>query len=438
MNFDRMREILIEKAIHGELIDSSKVGIDLHLDANEAKERYFPIPKGWKWVQIKEIATSNVGLTYKPSDISESGEGTPVLRSTNIVDNQFAFESDLKRVVIGDIPEKCLIRNGDLLICSRNGSKRLVGKCAIVSGLKEKCAFGAFMTILRSEHVKYLKYFIESRFFKKTVLDKSNSTSIKQLTQKMLLDAWCPLPPKEDQSRIISRLEELLSEIDRAEKAYQELQTLSGVLRGQILQEAIQGKLVPQLDSEGAVEKIGDAPEDVPFAIPNSWKWRSLEEIFKFIDYRGKTPTKSAEGIRLMTASNIRQGYIDHKRVEFISTEEYASRQSRGISKKGDLLFTTEAPLGNVAIADLETYSAGQRVITLQTDSENKKLLMYFMLSPYFQKALKDNATGTTAQGIKAARLKKMLLPVPPIEEQSRIVAKVDDLLRQVDALSGK
>ena len=135
MNFDRMREILIEKAIHGELICPSKVGIALHLDANETKERYFQIPKDWKWVQVKEIATSNVGLTYKPSDISESGEGTPVLRSTNIVDNQFAFENDLKRVVIDDIPEKCLIRNGDLLICSRNGSKRLVGKCAIVSGL---------------------------------------------------------------------------------------------------------------------------------------------------------------------------------------------------------------------------------------------------------------------------------------------------------------
>jgi len=92
--------------------------------------------------------------------------------------------------------------------------------------------------------------------------------------------------------------------------------------------------------------------------------------------------------------------------------------------------------LGNVALADLDVYSAGQRVITLQTDSENKKLLMYFMLSPYFQKALKNNATGTTAQGIKAARLKKLMLPVPPVEEQARIASKVEELLKQVDALS--
>lgn len=283
-----------------------------------------------------------------------------------------------------------------------------------------------------------MKVIFQSDYYREHIRNSVKGTNINNVKKEYITELCVPIPPVAEQIRIVAKLDEAFAEIDRAEKAYQELQTLSGVLRGQILQEAIQGKLVPQLDSEEEVQQIGGAPEDVPFTIPSSWKWRSLEEIFKFIDYRGKTPTKSTEGIRLMTASNVRQGYIDHKRVEFISTEEYASRQSRGVSQKGDLLFTTEAPLGNVAIADLETYSAGQRVITLQTDSENKKLLMYFMLSPYFQKALKDNATGTTAQGIKAARLKKMLLPVPPLEEQNRIVAKVDDLLNQVDALSEK
>ena len=253
-----------------------------------------------------------------------------------------------------------------------------------------------------------------------------------QFLKKLMI----PVPPIHEQCRIVDRVEELLSEINRAEKAYEELQTLAGVLRGQILQEAIQGKLVPQMAEEGVVEQIGVAPDERPFEIPKSWKWRALDEIFKFVDYRGKTPTKTTDGVRLITASNVRQGYVDHKRIEFISSEEYIDRQNRGISKKGDILFTTEAPLGNVALADLDVYSAGQRVITLQTDSENKKLLMYFMLSPYFQKALKNNATGTTAQGIKAARLKKLMLPVPPVEEQARIASKVEELLKQVDALS--
>ncbi|MCI5897358.1 MAG: restriction endonuclease subunit S, partial [Sutterella sp.] len=173
----------------------------------------------------------------------------------------------------------------------------------------------------------------------------------------------------------------------------------------------------------------------MPFALPRKWKWIQLENLFLFIDYRGKTPTKSECGIRLITASNVKKGYIDHQRVEYISLSEYESRQSRGISKKGDILFTTEAPLGNAALADLDTYSAGQRVITLR--SSNNLMLhefaVYEILSSFFQKILKDNATGTTAKGIKAARLKKLWIPVPPLEEQARIGAKIRLLFGQMD-----
>ena len=206
-------------------------------------------------------------------------------------------------------------------------------------------------------------------------------------------------------------------------------------LRASILQEAIQGRLVPQLESEPEVEQVGEPLEDAPFVIPRQWKWIRLENLFLFIDYRGKTPIKSEYGVRLITASNIRKGYIDHKRVEYISLSEYENRQSRGISQKGDILFTTEAPLGNASLADIETYSTGQRVITLR--SLNNLILhefaVYEILSSYFQKTLKDNATGTTAQGIKAARLKKLSLPIPPLEEQHRIVAKLNELLPLVE-----
>ena len=207
------------------------------------------------------------------------------------------------------------------------------------------------------------------------------------------------------------------------------------VLRQKILEKAIRGELVPQLESEPEVPQIGKALEEVPFALPRKWKWIQLENLFLFIDYRGKTPTKSECGIRLITASNVKKGYIDHQRVEYISLSEYESRQSRGISKKGDILFTTEAPLGNAALADLDTYSAGQRVITLR--SSNNLMLhefaVYEILSSFFQKILKDNATGTTAKGIKAARLKKLWIPVPPLEEQARIGAKIRLLFGQMD-----
>jgi type I restriction enzyme, S subunit len=165
-----------------------------------------------------------------------------------------------------------------------------------------------------------------------------------------------------------------------------------------------------------------------------------LNQLYNFIDYRGKTPIKSTEGIFLITASNIKQGYMDYTRKEYISFEEYNTRKSRGITQKGDLLFTTEAPMGNSAICNLEECSCGQRIITFQEYEKNTaipKLFMYFILSPQFQKQLLDNCTGTTAKGIKADKLKHLVIPLPPLAEQKRIVAKLEQLLPLCERLKG-
>lgn len=223
-------------------------------------------------------------------------------------------------------------------------------------------------------------------------------------------------------------------------------------LKASILQYAIQGKLVEQRPEEGTAEDLynlikenhpvlkeskGDLVFDaIDFDIPENWKWVELNQLYEFVDYRGKTPNKISEGVFLITASNIRQGYMDYTRKEHISKDEYETRKSRGITEKGDLLFTTEAPMGYAAICDLEECSCGQRVITFKEYVNNTafpKLFMFFILSPSFQKELIDNCTGTTAKGIKADKLKHLRLPLPPIEEQHRIVAKIEELLPFVD-----
>lgn len=417
MNFDRMRALLLERAIRGELVP--QLTEDGSIEQVGNGRGLFDIPKSWGWFEFSKVVKtlSSRGNQIPAKEICERGRFPVVTQSKNsLIDGYSEEESKLvpkaflPLLVFGDHTR--FLKYVDFqFIVGADGTKLIRPKD------------DGFV------NCSYLYYVL--RALVPETKDRGYSRHFQFLKKLMI-----PVPPIHEQCRIVDRVEELLSEIDRAEKAYEELQTLAEVLRGQILQEAIQGKLVPQLAEEGVVEQIGVAPDERPFEIPKSWKWRALDEIFKFVDYRGKTPTKTTDGVRLITASNVRQGYVDHKRIEFISSEEYIDRQNRGISKKGDILFTTEAPLGNVALADLDVYSAGQRVITLQTDSENKKLLMYFMLSPYFQKALKNNATGTTAQGIKAARLKKLMLPVPPVEEQARIASKVEELLKQVDALS--
>ena len=268
----------------------------------------------------------------------------------------------------------------------------------------------------------YLVAFLKVFNWKKVI----SGSAQPQITRKNLATVLFPLPPLEEQHRIVAKLNQLCDQIESAENAYKELSgSLSERFKQLCLEKVVQGKLVPQLESEPCIELPDSQLRDSTIDIPKKWKWVKLKDIFTFIDYRGKTPNKIHEGVRLITASNIKQGRMDHSKKVFISNEEYLTRQSRGISKKGDILFTTEAPLGNIAIADIDNYSTGQRVITLQSKKGNNKLYMYFMLSPYFQKLLVSQATGTTAQGIKAARLKELVIPVPPEGEQERILNKL-------------
>ena len=188
---------------------------------------------------------------------------------------------------------------------------------------------------------------------------------------------------------------------------------------------------------DGTVKCIED---EIPFEVPEGWMWARLNDIYNFIDYRGATPTKITNGIPLVTAKNVKSGYIDYTIDDYISEEEFKERQQRGISKKGDILFTTEAPLGNAALADMEKFSAGQRLITFQQYGSKNELINYvmlmFILSDFFQQQLYVNKTGSTVAGIKAAILKTLWIPVPPYNEQLRISNTLKSAINLIDSIS--
>ena len=157
--------------------------------------------------------------------------------------------------------------------------------------------------------------------------------------------------------------------------------------------------------ADGSVKCIED---EIPFELPDGWSWARLNQIYNFIDYRGATPNKISSGVPLITAKNVKSGYIDYTIDEYISEEEYRERQQRGISRLGDILFTTEAPLGNAAIANIDKFSAGQRLITFQHYGNctlNNTTFLYFILSDIFQNQLHARKTGSTVAGIKASIL---------------------------------
>ncbi|MBC6719187.1 restriction endonuclease subunit S [Treponema sp. Marseille-Q4130] len=169
----------------------------------------FELPKNWQWCRLNELGDTNIGLIYHPKDLTDTG--IPVLRSHNIQDEKLCL-SDLTRVQT-KIFENQYVSNGNILICTRNGSKNLVGKCTIIENLPEKMAFGAFMAVFRSKFNPYILRYLQSFYFK-DYLRKSNSTQIYQLTQNMLRDALIPVPPISEQKRIVAKIEEIFSALD--------------------------------------------------------------------------------------------------------------------------------------------------------------------------------------------------------------------------------
>lgn len=168
---DLLEEIKKEKA---KLIKEGKIKKEKPLPEISDDEMPFDIPENWCWCRLGEIVDTNIGLTYSPSDIITKG-GTEVLRSNNIKNGKIVYD-DLVHVS-KNVPEKCLSKKGDLLICARNGSKALVGKSALIE--KDGMAFGAFMAIVRSPINPYLLHFINSPVYRAR-LEGVNTTTINE------------------------------------------------------------------------------------------------------------------------------------------------------------------------------------------------------------------------------------------------------------------
>jgi type I restriction enzyme, S subunit len=233
----KLRELILELAVRGKLVPQNpndKPASELlkRIQAEKAKlivgdkimkekavpsitqdEILFEIPLGWEWVKLDDIGSTFIGLTYSPKDISDSG--TPVLRSSNIQNGKIDL-TDLVRVE-GNIKSNLFVDEGDLLICSRNGSKSLVGKTAMIKNLNEPMVFGAFMAIYKSPFNFYVEVFLNSPVFRK-FLDGVATTTINQITQNNLKTTLTPLPPLEEQHRIVAKVDELMALCDQLEQ----------------------------------------------------------------------------------------------------------------------------------------------------------------------------------------------------------------------------
>ena len=492
-----LKEIEVEKK---KLIKEGKIKKQEPLPPIKPEDVPYALPTGWEWVRLGEIGNTNIGLTYAPKDISDTG--TPVLRSNNIQQGKLDLNNLIR--VNKSINENLHVQQGDILICARNGSRALVGKAAQIKELPEKMAFGAFMAIFRSRLNDYVEVFLNSPIFRK-VLDEVSTTTINQITQNNLKNSMIPFPPLAEQNRIVARVDALMALCDKLEterdarnekrvavqktaldrlltapdqaafdsawefiaRNFADLYSVPenvAELKKAILQLAVMGKLVPQdpgdqpasellkeieaekkkLIKAGKIKKQEPLPpikpEEVPYALPAGWEWVRLGEISnKITDGTHHSPPNADVGqYKYITAKNIKNDGIDLSSITFVTEDVHREIYNRCNPEKGDILYIKDgATTGVVTINDLEEVFSMLSSVALIKLPQGvlHTFLIKVMRSPLFYESIRNDMSGVAITRVTLSKIYSVLIPLPPLAEQKRIVAKVDAIMTLCDAL---
>ena len=243
------------------------------------------------------------------------------------------------------------------------------------------------------------------------------------------------LPPQHEQDRISVFLNQKTLEIDSMlSKTISSIEEYKKLKQAVITQAVTKGVRGEREMKDSGVEWIGRIPSEwyvAPFT-------KCLEST---IDYRGKTPEKVSDGTFLVTAKNIKDGKLNYSASkEYVRTEQYEDIMHRGKPEIGDVLFTTEAPLGEVCNVDRTDFALAQRIIKFRgiIGLVNNYYMKYWIMSSFFQNNLRTFATGSTAQGIKASKLGQLKLILPTLEEQQEIADYLDAKCAGIDGLIAK
>ncbi len=439
------------QAEKGQLIKDKKLKKEKPLPAITADEIPFDLPDGWMWCRLGEVVETNIGLIYKPSEITKSG--VPVLRSNNVQNGRIILE-DLVYIK-KEIDNKFICQKNDILMCVRNGSKRLVGKAALID--ESGMAFGAFMAILRTSFSNYLLTFINSIVFRKQVQgNDTNTTTINQITQSLLKNVFIPLPPLEEQKRIVAKVDGLMilcDELEKAEKIADGLdKNFFTNLPKAILQSAIKGELVPQCPTDEPASELykriqaekeqlirdkklkkekplpAIAEDEIPFDLPDGWIWCRLGDIINYGNTINIKPTNISPEKWVLELEDIEKdsGNI----IKRVTAQFRVPKSDKHVFSKNNILYSKLRPyLNKVTLADSDGVCSSEIIpLVISTQLNSPYLLSYFR-SPFFvDYAIK------CSYGVKMPRLgttdgKLAIIPLPPLEEQKRIVAKVDELM---------
>lgn len=438
-----LKQITAEKE---KLIKEKKIKKEKPLPEITEAEIPFEIPESWEWVRWGTLSYS-IQYGFNASALDDGHYR--MVRISDIQNNQVLWDTVPFCEISEDDVETYLLEENDILFARTGGT---VGKSFLVKEVPYEAVYAGYLIRTRFNYKRlvpeYLKFFMESQLYWKQLRNGTIATAQPNCNGQTLSKMIVPIPPFEEQKRIVAKIEEILPYIEQYDKAYTKLETFNKKfpedMKKSILQLAMQGKLVEQRPEEGTADELYEqivaekaqlikdgkikkekslpeiTEDEIPFEIPNSWKWVRIGCIFTLQAGKNISATQIFENKDenhpfLCYGGNGVRGYVEQPN----RSGHYAI-----IGRQGALC-------GCINFADGDFYATEHAVVVDQYNLTDTKWCGLFL------KALNLNqyATATAQPGLAVANINQVLIPLPPLAEQKRIVAKIDELLPYCDQL---
>ncbi len=376
--------------------------------------------KNWRSRRLGDFAKIFKGKGISKSDITENGR-LPCIRYAEL----YTLYSEVIHRVLSrtnlNSDNLFLSEEQDVIIPASGETKADIATASCV--MQKNVVLGGDLNVIRSDlYGPFFSYYING-LKRHDIAKIAQGHTIAHLYPGQLEEIIVAFPTFEEQQKVA----DCLSSIDELTTSETKKLTALKTYKKGLMQKLFprEGETVPRLRF----------PE---FKDAGGWINEELSNCLeKVIDYRGKAPPKSEAGVPLITAKNVRFGWLDMSYDEYIAADEYAGWMSKGIPKAGDILFTTEAPLGNVAhFPSAGMFALGQRIITLRTRANQclSEFLFQSLLGSKMQKEIDSHSTGSTAKGIKSKVFMSISFCYPKISEQQRIANCLSSLDDQITA----
>lgn len=472
-----MRKRVLDMAIRGELveqrreeetaeaiieeikIEKKRLTKSSNISIVPDKDKPFDLPENWKWINFGDLVHFKIGKTPARGNTAFWDKGIYPWVSLADMNNDRLLNTT--KETISEEAKNIAFKGGisprGTLIMS---FKLTIGKLAILDmdAFHNEAIISIYPNHSESDTVRdYLYYIINA-----LDLLRDTKAAIKgaTLNKTSLNEILVPLPPLAEQKRIVSKIEEIFAVIDQIGTKKEEALSIIRNMRQTALQDAIRGVLVEQEDTDepasilyekiqaekkrliksGEIKKEKTLPEieanEIPFEIPESWKWVRFNNILDIRDGTHDTPKYHKEGIPLITSKNLRSGDIDFTNIKYISEEDHRKISERSKVDNGDILFAMIGTIGNPVLVNTEDEFSIKNV-ALFKNYPNKnvetKYILYFLKA--IKKQLKEEASGAVQSFLSLTYLRKLLIPLPPIAEQERIVEKIDEIMAICDQM---